>query len=338
MTPTTTGCDCRLFDLIETLTQRQDSLSLTDCFIGQLRAHTSIDRVCIFEVYVADRELLPGSPRSVKGYLIREALGDISQLRQLSDLMEPPLIDLQPENNPCFSGKGKVVFPIPSKTGVTRLLSLQVKQLLTSDDWSLIVRLLEIYTHLVRIFDDKERDKLTGLLNRQIFENHLVRILEYSRLSMSHSGRPSEGSNWMAVVDIDHFKRINDRFGHLYGDEVLLLLARLMTAHFRHTDLLFRLGGEEFVIIVVCTDAEGCHQALERFRLAVSQFAFPTVGQVTVSIGCVELHPHELPSTLFDQADQALYAAKQNGRDRLVFHPSQGSHYAAPEDGTVEIF
>ncbi len=328
--------DIQLFDIIVELTQQQDSLSLTQCFVELLRSHMPIDRVCIFEVYPAEREILKDSSRSIHGYLIREALGDITNLRQLSELMEPSLLDLKPER-PCFSTKGQVVFPIPSEKGVTRLISIHTKPLI-SEEWTWIVRLSEIYANLVRIFDVKERDKLTRLLNRQTFDDQLMRILDCSRLSMIHTGRISEGSHWLAVVDIDHFKRINDRFGHLYGDEVLLLLAQLMEGYFRQTDLLFRFGGEEFVVILVNTDREGCQQALDRFRVEVSQFKFSTVGCVTVSIGCVELHSHELPTTLFDQADQALYAAKQNGRNRLEFYTCQQHPSKSPKDGAIELF
>ena len=95
-------------------------------------------------------------------------------------------------------------------------------------------------------------------------------------------------THWLAVSDIDFFKRVNDDFGHLYGDEVLLLMANIMRETFRGTDILFRFGGEEFVIVLRSTNQQGAHQALERFRITVEEYDFPQVGNVTISIGYIE--------------------------------------------------
>ncbi|MXV13635.1 GGDEF domain-containing protein, partial [Xanthomonas sp. LMG 8992] len=110
-------------------------------------------------------------------------------------------------------------------------------------------------------------------------------------------------------VDIDHFKRVNDTFGHLYGDEVLLLVAQLMQRAFRQDDLLFRFGGEEFVIVLRGVDRDTAVSLFERFRLAVAEHVFPQVGQVTLSTGIVELTHGRLLSEMLDEADKALYWA-----------------------------
>src|SRR3546814_19890916 len=83
---------------------------------------------------------------------------------------------------------------------------------------------------------------------------------------------------WLAVADIDHFKRINDTLGHLYGDEVLLLLAQVMKRSFRHDDLLFRFGGEEFVIVISAPDRGSANIAFDKFRRNVETFTFPQVA------------------------------------------------------------
>jgi len=139
----------------------------------------------------------------------------------------------------------------------------------------------------------------------------------------------------LGAMDIDHFKRVNDTYGHLYGDEVLLHFAQLMERHFRYTDFLFRFGGEEFIVLLTNTDATGARRALERFRQIVSEFDFPSVGQVTVSIGFTRIEPETLPTTLVDWSDRALYYAKEHGRNQVV-------HYAdirpADEgDGSSEV-
>jgi len=130
----------------------------------------------------------------------------------------------------------------------------------------------------------------------------------------------AELPHWLAVMDIDYFKRVNDKFGHLYGDEVLLLLSRNMQRIFRQHDKLFRFGGEEFVVVLDRTSLENAKNVLERFRLAIEQYDFPQVGQVTISIGFVRLDKAEVPSSIVGRADQALYHAKQHGRNQVVFY------------------
>ena len=124
----------------------------------------------------------------------------------------------------------------------------------------------------------------------------------------------------LAVLDIDHFKRINDRLGHLYGDEVLLLFSRLMRECFRDNDLLFRFGGEEFVVVLHDIARSQAAAVFERFRRKLEGRAFPQVGTVTVSTGFVAIGAQDLPSTIIQQADAALYHAKHTGRNRVCCH------------------
>jgi diguanylate cyclase (GGDEF)-like protein len=123
---------------------------------------------------------------------------------------------------------------------------------------------------------------------------------------------------WLAVMDIDHFKRINDSFGHIIGDEVLILLSQLMRDSFRLHDQLFRFGGEEFVAVLRTGSAEDTARILERFRERVAENAFPLVGQVTISIGYTLVDPLDTPTELVARADSALYYAKQNGRNLVA--------------------
>ena len=143
------------------------------------------------------------------------------------------------------------------------------------------------------------------------------------------------------MFDVDHFKRINDRFGHLYGDEVLLLLAQLLRRRFRGEDRCFRYGGEEFAVLLAPTDEDGARTAVERLRHDVERHPFPRVGQVTISLGCVQLRPGLSPTDLVDLADRALYEAKRGGRNRAVFAASstgRDTTDAAHSFGEVELF
>lgn len=205
--------------------------------------------------------------------------------------------------------------------GVLRIDSLQqldsYKQLLTG--------FIRIYENYLAILDESERDKLTGLLNRRTFDSKLDYLLKSQQLdqkqcssSEKSSERRKTKSNphaWLAMIDVDHFKRINDGYGHLYGDEVLLQLSQLLREGFRDSDLLFRFGGEEFVVILEPIPFESVQMALDRFRKKVADYYFPQIGRVTVSIGFEKISSKDFPPAILELADKALYYAKEHGRN-----------------------
>lgn len=177
-----------------------------------------------------------------------------------------------------------------------------------------------IYANYITLLNESERDKLTGLYNRRTFERHLQRL--FSRptpAALPHDRRASRATPtsavWLAIFDIDHFKRINDTYGHVYGDEVILLLAQHMRACFRQGDVLFRFGGEEFVVLLAENEEAETRTALERFRQRIASHLFPQVGHVTVSIGYARVGASDYPEMVVDRADKALYFAKQHGRN-----------------------
>ncbi len=182
---------------------------------------------------------------------------------------------------------------------------------------------LSVYRNYQSLLDYSERDSLTGLLNRKTFDEKFARMIN------SKSNEPPEEndrrhnahvkSQWLAVVDIDHFKRVNDMFGHLYGDEVLILVANLLRSSFRSQDRVFRFGGEEFVILLRSTTLADAQIVFERFRTNVEQHMFPQVGQITVSIGFSSIS-QETPVVILGHADQALYYAKESGRNRICYY------------------
>jgi diguanylate cyclase (GGDEF)-like protein/PAS domain S-box-containing protein len=152
-------------------------------------------------------------------------------------------------------------------------------------------------------------DRLTGIRNRASFEeavaSEIARAVRY--------GTPVS----LLLLDVDHFKAINDTHGHLIGDRVLIELTRRLGHHLREVDILARWGGEEFVILMPhCGAREAVHTA-EKLRDLVAEHAFPEVGVVTVSIGVAEYRPGERDDAWIKRADDALYAAKSGGRNRV---------------------
>jgi diguanylate cyclase (GGDEF)-like protein len=124
----------------------------------------------------------------------------------------------------------------------------------------------------------------------------------------------------LMMIDIDHFKRLNDRFGHATGDEALCVFAATAQQALRDHDIMGRLGGEEFALVLPGTDLEGALQAAERLRIAVAAAVLPTSGSqysMTVSIGVVVIDPNEHIKSALARADHALYAAKSAGRNRV---------------------
>lgn len=153
-------------------------------------------------------------------------------------------------------------------------------------------------------------DELTGLRNRHSLEPRLRAEMERS----SRYGLPLS----IVLFDIDHFKRVNDTWGHQAGDEVLRRMAGLASALVREPDDLFRWGGEEFLLVAPHTALAGAAALAEKLRLAVAREAFPLVGEVTASFGVAEWPPEGSLEAWFARVDQALYRAKNGGRNRVV--------------------
>jgi diguanylate cyclase (GGDEF)-like protein len=184
---------------------------------------------------------------------------------------------------------------------------------------------LRLYLNFQNLLDYGERDALTELLNRKTFDGAFLKAtIEQQLIQDSVQGDRRDpapaGSYWLVMLDIDHFKRVNDNFGHLIGDEVLLLLARLMRSCFRFHDQLYRFGGEEFVVLMRCNGEAQAAAVLERLRGTTEAHAFPQVGTITISIGFTEIKTGDTPSGAFERADKAVYYAKGHGRNQVCSH------------------
>ena len=155
-------------------------------------------------------------------------------------------------------------------------------------------------------------DPLTGFRNRRWLDQTLPRIVQRHL----HASEPL----CIAMMDLDHFKQVNDAYGHAAGDAVLLQVGQLVRANLRPVDFAARIGGEEFVLVLPQTSMPGAISAVERLREAIANTAFKhdgrTLSQVTVSLGLVELERGVNSGQLLARADVALYAAKQSGRNR----------------------
>ena len=166
---------------------------------------------------------------------------------------------------------------------------------------------------LRRALDDVRRmariDSVTGLANRVAFDENISREIGYAR----RYGAPLS----MLLLDVDHFKKVNDRYGHLKGDQVLHQLATLIVAHLRGVDSVHRWGGEEFIVLLPNTTLEHAAVCAEYLRWVVETREFGLEHSITVSIGVARFDPDESCEDWVRRADEALYDAKTGGRNQV---------------------
>jgi len=171
-------------------------------------------------------------------------------------------------------------------------------------------------SHLIRLLEEKATiDALTGLGNRAMFD---------MRLNAEVAMRIRFGSPLSCIaIDVDHFKKINDAYGHSFGDHVLVSIAEALTSICRVEDVACRFGGEEFIILLPRTTAEQSANLAERMRVAISSIPFSQHGdsiRVTCSFGVAEA-AGTYDRLMAERADKALYQSKQQGRDRVSIAP-----------------
>lgn len=215
-----------------------------------------------------------------------------------------------------------IVFALTTARSGRNYLQIMVNEELSKLDNHMVAGVLQIYRNFVSLMQHAQTDQLTGLANRKTFDECVARVHELIQPEVEPVNNDRRETRsmmyWLVMVDIDHFKSVNDRFGHLYGDEVLVILSQLMQSSFRDSDLIFRFGGEEFVLIIRCADLASCMATLERFRKRVEERNIPQVGHVTVSMGVTKMERKTFSATMVDHADQALYHSKHNGRNQVT--------------------
>lgn len=238
------------------------------------------------------------------------------------------------------------VLPLLVEVGLPGVLEVRSEQPLALETLRPIQTLLRVFGNFQNLLESSQRDTLTGLLNRQTFDATFLKasmpVVDNPMETTVERRANTKTGYWLGVVDIDHFKRVNDGFGHLIGDEVLVLVARIMRQSFRHYDRLYRFGGEEFVVLLRGGDEEDAKAAFERFRTNVESYLFPQVKTVTISLGFTEVQHQDTPNQAFSRADQGVYQAKHQGRNRVLCYEGlvrdgvikvEGDHV-----GDVELF
>ncbi len=172
-----------------------------------------------------------------------------------------------------------------------------------------------IFTHVIaqqqsELHETAITDQLTGLLNRALLQSNLEQSIQYN----NRSGEPMT----ILILDLDHFKDVNDTYGHDTGDIALKRFAEVLKERFRGTDKVFRLGGEEFLVLLYATNSVQSANIAEELRNEVSTLKLIPNKSITVSIGVAGLRPSESWTTWMKRCDENLYRAKAEGRNRVV--------------------
>ncbi|MBF0265638.1 MAG: GGDEF domain-containing protein [Gammaproteobacteria bacterium] len=225
-----------------------------------------------------------------------------------------------------------IIFPASNRSKSVFAVLIQSNDKINYRNQQLIHAMLKVYSNYLELIDKSCRDKLTQLLNRETLDSEITRILirnnstesnilKYPDYSPEDKRKSLKNSTfWLGVVDIDHFKSINDNFGHLYGDDILILVARLMEKSIRDYDSCFRYGGEEFVIIMLANEQQTAKDGFERIRKEIFNHSYADLASLSVSIGYTQITNQLYPADVIEQADNALYYAKEHGRNQVQYY------------------
>lgn len=227
---------------------------------------------------------------------------------------------------------------------------LTVGQLQVIDD------VVHVFRNMYKLLAYSDRDALTGLLNRKSLDDTFYSavleemdhglegetgVLEASVLPVSERRHRVPPNYWLGTASVDNFGVINDKSGHLIAEEVLLLVARIMNNTFRTYDRIYRLGGEQFAVLMHCPEEALVLAAFERFRANMEKFNFPQVGRVTACAGFTRVTAEDSPSTTLERAERAVDYAQRNGRNQVYSHDDlvrKGLFGDAIKVGAVDLF
>ncbi len=278
-----------------------------------------------------------------------ERVEEVTNERDIPAEIQDLLENVRMLDKPCSRKIGNDLlngYPLKGGQALRGYFVFQRDHEATPVEEAIISGILEVFSNYYALLDTSQRDQLTGLFNRYSLEVNLDRLWNLLLVRMRENAadqdehRHPPHTYWLGVLDVDHFKAINDRHGHIIGDEVLIMVARLLEKSFRQSDLLYRFGGEEFVAIIAADDFAAAEQAFERARSTIERFKFPQVGHITISGGFSGADYSVLPQEVINRADTALYAAKDGGRNRIYHYETlvKAGILKKIETGSIDLF
>lgn len=318
----------KILENVVSITEHQDNQQFRRNLGMSVREMITMDEIAFVRPQSTVNEKVAFTLTHIDSALPSHYEVSLRSLIEDSDSILTPenIVQMMSEGHRLLKQEGSVItlLPVIYKERLIEIIVVSASSM-SSEALFLLKGYARLYRNFIGLIIESQTDGLTGLLNRKAMESRLAIILDEAqrKISTARIGEADKRTNdeaknaYLAVIDIDHFKNINDTMGHLFGDEVIILVARLMQEVFRSHDLIFRFGGEEFVAVLLTPDHAGAVAALERFRKEMAAHRFPQLDAVTVSIGFVEVSDKTTPAELIGRADQALYYAKEHGRNQV---------------------
>ncbi|WP_076412897.1 GGDEF domain-containing protein [Shewanella sp. UCD-KL12] len=329
-----------ILDSLVQLTEQRQLESLTKSLISTVEQFVDPISVKIFDIQIANRELEEiAIPKEFTVAANQHSFDkdELSDREQGSACFVKCVSSL----STCYSKDAvpaQIAIPITLNECVVKVLWVKLVQL-TEVSINLLKGLAKVYENFLSIVIECETDELTGLLNRKAFERRL-KLADSNVFQLASVSEELVECHWLCIFDIDKFKSINDTYGHLYGDEILLDLVKVMESVFSQHDAMFRFGGDEFVLLLApCTRTEMLARCLQ-FQSELSRFHGNKI-QVTVSMGITQVSSDEQASSLLLKADQTLYHIKETGRNRVEVYEdllAQGLLVEKKFQDDIELF
>ncbi len=235
------------------------------------------------------------------------------------------------------------------------VLEIHSAQALDSAQLQLVSQLLHVFRNMYNLLAYSDRDGLTGLLNRKSLDDTFYsavleemdegqgkpEILDSATVPGQERRHRVPPNYWLGTVTVDAFGAIGEKGGHLIAEEVLLLVARILNNTFRTYDRIYRLGGEQFAVLMHCPEEALVLAAYERFRANMEKFKFPQIGHATACGGFTRVSPQDSPSTALERAERAVDHAKHLGGNRVFSYAElvrSGVFEELTHEGAVDLF
>lgn len=287
---------------------------------------------------------------------------DFESLRLLDDHRDrlQCIVQRQPVEVAWAGEQGPRITYLPlfadSRTDDEGVVEVHSGSALRPDQQYIVEVMLHVFRNMYNLLAYSDRDALTGLLNRKALDDTfysavLEELGEGGQDGAPGSRAPVEPGQerrhrvppnyWLGTVSVDNFGALNDKNGHLLAEEVLLLVARIMNNTFRTYDRIYRLGGDQFAVLMHCPDEALVLAAFERFRANMEKFNFPQVGQVTACAGFTRVTPDDSPDTALGRCERAVDYAQHHGHNRVFSHGElvrQGVFVEEARTGAVDLF
>jgi diguanylate cyclase (GGDEF)-like protein len=337
-------------------------LTLSKALIDLLR----IDRVVIARVLSEEgvKRWLEVASLDVRGggKVVDPLRVDFESLRELADEKDR-LQCLQTRNLVEYAWAGEdgprisfIPLYADSATDDEGVIEVHSGSPLNQGQLQVVEDMVHVFRNMYKLLAYSDRDALTGLLNRKSLDDTFysavleemdhgleseTRTLEASVLPVAERRHRVPPNYWLGTVDVDNFGAISDKSGHLIAEEVLLLVARIMNNTFRTYDRIYRLGGEQFAVLMHCPEEALVLAAFERFRANMEKFNFPQVGRVTACAGFTRVTASDSPSTSLERAERAVDYAQRHGRNQVYSHDDlvrKGFFGDAVKVGAVDLF